>query len=59
MLYKPVIGERLWLHLAVGEGAISLILLCQEGAVQHPIFFISHLLKDAEGGTIIPWKSWP
>lgn len=49
MLYKSITGECLWLYLAAGEGVVSSVLLHQEGAVHQPIYFISHLFKDAEG----------
>lgn len=49
MLYKPVTRECLWLYLVTVEGAVSLVLLRREGVVQQSIYFISHLLKDAEG----------
>lgn len=34
ILYKLVAGELLWLYLTAREGAVSLVLLCQEGIVQ-------------------------
>lgn len=32
----------------MGEGVVALVLLHQEGMVQYPIYFISHLLKEAK-----------
>lgn len=49
MLYKPVAGDCLSLYLAAREVIVSLVLLCQEVAVQQLIYFTSHLLKDVEG----------
>lgn len=47
-LAKLVVRETLWVYLAATEGAVSSVLLRQGEGVQYPIYFISHLLKDAE-----------
>lgn len=48
VLYKRIAGKQLWIYLAAREGAISSVLLCQKGAIQQPIYFINHFLKEAE-----------
>ncbi|VFQ78624.1 unnamed protein product [Cuscuta campestris] len=48
VLAKPVKGEKLYLYLGVSPGAISSILLREEGDTQRPIYYVSRTLRDAE-----------
>ncbi|XP_073138843.1 uncharacterized protein [Henckelia pumila] len=48
VLAKAVPGEPLYIYLSALEGAVSSVLIRQEGAAQHPIYFFSHALKGAE-----------
>ncbi|XP_074556255.1 uncharacterized protein LOC141812107 [Curcuma longa] len=47
-LAKPLPSEPLWMYLSTTDSAVSLVLVKNEGQSQHPIYFYSHLLKDAE-----------
>ncbi|XP_074560659.1 uncharacterized protein LOC141816830 [Curcuma longa] len=47
-LAKPSPGEPLFMYLAASNLAASSVLVKQEGQSQHPIYFSSHLFKDAE-----------
>ncbi|XP_074559865.1 uncharacterized protein LOC141815896 [Curcuma longa] len=47
-LAKPSPGEPLFVYLAASQLAASSVLVKQEGQSQHPIYFSSHLFKDAE-----------
>lgn len=40
-------GESLVLYLATSH-AVSTVLVCEEGREQKPIYFVSHVLWDAE-----------
>ncbi|XP_077230948.1 uncharacterized protein LOC143864015 [Tasmannia lanceolata] len=48
LLSKPVLGEDLYLYLAVGPAAVSSMLVRQEGKAEQPIYYISRVLHDAE-----------
>ncbi|VFQ71635.1 unnamed protein product [Cuscuta campestris] len=48
VLAKPIKGEKLYLYLGVSPGAISSILLREEGDTQRPIYYVSRTLRDAE-----------
>ncbi|XP_073119968.1 uncharacterized protein [Henckelia pumila] len=48
VLAKAVSGKPLYIYLSALEGAVSSVLIRQEGAAQHPIYFFSHALKGAE-----------
>jgi RNase H-like domain found in reverse transcriptase len=41
-------GETLILYVASGDQAISTTLVREEGREQKPIYFVSHVLRDAE-----------
>lgn len=47
-LAKPEPQEPLWVYLSASEVALGSVLIRQEGHVQQPVYFTSHLLKDAE-----------
>ncbi|XP_074589522.1 uncharacterized protein LOC141845354 [Curcuma longa] len=47
-LAKPSPGEPLWMYLSTSHSAASSVLVKQEGQSQHPIYFSSHLFKDAK-----------
>ncbi|XP_010695334.1 uncharacterized protein LOC104907994 [Beta vulgaris subsp. vulgaris] len=48
-LISPAEGERLYVYLAVSPFAVSAVLLAERESVQIPVYFVSHVLKDAEG----------
>ncbi|PKA53748.1 RNA-directed DNA polymerase like [Apostasia shenzhenica] len=48
MLVAPKEGEVLSLYLGVSDTAVSSVLLDSKKGVQHPIFYISHILLDIE-----------
>ncbi|KAI5322759.1 hypothetical protein L3X38_031831 [Prunus dulcis] len=48
MLSKPVPGEDLFVYLAVSNSAISSALIREELGAQHPVFYTSKALLDAE-----------
>ncbi|KAI5312666.1 hypothetical protein L3X38_041840 [Prunus dulcis] len=50
MLSKPVPGEDLFVYLAVSNSAISSALIREELGAQHPVFYTSKALLDAETG---------
>ena len=54
MLTAPDPREDLFMYLSVSDHAISTVLLRDQG-VQHPVYYISKTLVDAEAS---PWKSW-
>ncbi|XP_057791001.1 uncharacterized protein LOC131008120 [Salvia miltiorrhiza] len=47
-LTKPVPGETLYLYIAVGEDAISSVLIREEGSHQKPIYFVSRIIQGLE-----------
>ncbi|XP_012850074.1 PREDICTED: uncharacterized protein LOC105969843 [Erythranthe guttata] len=52
LLVKPEVGERLYVYLAVGRQAISTVLLSERKGAQHPVYYVSRMLRGAE-------KSYP
>ncbi|XP_073139067.1 uncharacterized protein [Henckelia pumila] len=48
VLAKAVPGEPLYIYLSALEGAVSSVLIRQEGTVQYPIYFFSHALNGVE-----------
>ena len=47
-LVSPLQGEVLYMYLAVSEHALSAVLVAEREGVQHPIYFVSHILRNAE-----------
>ena len=47
ILLAPEINEDLFMYLSVSEHALSVVLLRDQG-IQHPIYYISKTLVDAE-----------
>ncbi|GAA0149533.1 hypothetical protein LIER_08683 [Lithospermum erythrorhizon] len=47
-LSRPEPGERLQMYLAISDVAVSSVLLREVEGVQKPIYYISHVLRDAE-----------
>ncbi|XP_074556805.1 uncharacterized protein LOC141812691 [Curcuma longa] len=47
-LAKALPGEPLWMYLSATDVAVSSVLVKEEEENQLPIYFFSHLLKDAE-----------
>ncbi|PKA52641.1 RNA-directed DNA polymerase like [Apostasia shenzhenica] len=48
ILVAPKEGVVLSLYLGISDAAVSTVLVDDDKEVQHPIFFISHMLLDAE-----------
>ncbi|KAI5336693.1 hypothetical protein L3X38_015961 [Prunus dulcis] len=48
LLSKPISGEDLFVYLAMSDSAISSALIREELGAQHPIFYTSKALLDAE-----------
>ncbi|XP_072071992.1 uncharacterized protein [Arachis hypogaea] len=48
VLGKPVVGEPLYLYLAVTEEALAAVLVRKEAKAQQPIYFVSKALQGAE-----------
>jgi hypothetical protein len=47
-LSRPTAGDTLVLYLATTGHAVSAALVKEEGKEQMPIYFVSHVLRDAE-----------
>ncbi|KAI5329272.1 hypothetical protein L3X38_028669 [Prunus dulcis] len=48
LLSKPIPGEDLYIYLAVSDSAVSSALIREELGAQHPVFYTSKALLDAE-----------
>ena len=48
ILFKSVLGENLYIYLVVLDSAVSSVLIREEDRVQKPIYYMSHVLLDAE-----------
>ncbi|KAK8944793.1 hypothetical protein KSP39_PZI008171 [Platanthera zijinensis] len=48
LLSKPTPRETLFLYLVVTPATLSLVLVKHEGGVQHPVYYLSKILSDAE-----------
>ncbi|KAK8957541.1 hypothetical protein KSP39_PZI001125 [Platanthera zijinensis] len=48
LLQSPRAGETLFLYLGVGPEAVSSVLIREESRRQFPVYYVSHILKDAE-----------
>ena len=49
LLCPSVLGEELYLYLAISPHVVSLALIMEEGKVQKPVYYTSRALKGAEG----------
>jgi len=47
-LSRPTPGDSLVMYLATTGHAVSAALVREEGREQNPIYFVSHVLRDAE-----------
>ncbi|XP_027183804.1 uncharacterized protein LOC113782091 [Coffea eugenioides] len=47
-LTSPAQGEALFIYLAVGEEAVSAVLVREEGKIQKPVYYVSRALQGAE-----------
>jgi RNase H-like domain found in reverse transcriptase len=47
-LNRPTVGETLILYVAFGDQAVNVALVQEEGREQRPIYFVLHVLRDAE-----------
>jgi RNase H-like domain found in reverse transcriptase len=48
VMRRPIVGEVLFLYLATTGGVVSATLVWKEREVQRPIYYVSHILRDAE-----------
>ncbi|XP_022857189.1 uncharacterized protein LOC111378249 [Olea europaea var. sylvestris] len=48
LLSKPKAGETLKLYLSISEHAISVVLTQEENGIQHPVYYVSKALHEAE-----------
>ena len=49
LLSPSILGEELYLYLAVSTHAVSSTLIREEGKVQKPVYYTSRALREAEG----------
>ena len=49
LLSPSVIGEELFLYLAVTPHAVSSVLIREEGKIQKPVYYTSKAFRGAEG----------
>ncbi|XP_057790458.1 uncharacterized protein LOC131007565 [Salvia miltiorrhiza] len=47
-LTKSILGEVLYLYIAVGEESVSSVLIREEGSHQKPIYFVSRVIQGPE-----------
>ncbi|XP_056685738.1 uncharacterized protein [Spinacia oleracea] len=47
-LVSPLLGEVLYLYLAISEYALSAVLLTEKDGTQLPVYFVSQMLQNAE-----------
>ena len=47
-LVNPAKGEKLFVYLVVSPQVVSAVLLDKTESMQVPVYFVSHVLKDAE-----------
>ncbi|XP_042467459.1 uncharacterized protein LOC122050634 [Zingiber officinale] len=47
-LFKPVVGEPLWVYLSATPEAVGAVLVKEHDNVQRPVYFFRHLLKGAK-----------
>ncbi|VFQ79942.1 unnamed protein product [Cuscuta campestris] len=55
ILSKPEPGDVLTLYLAIADCAISTVIVREENGAQHPVYYVSKTLRDAELST--RWSS--
>ena len=48
LLSRPQINEHLLLYISATEKVVSAALVKEEGIQQKPVYFVSHVLRDAE-----------
>ena len=48
LLSRPIPDEPLYLYLSIGYESIASILVREEGSKQHPIYYVSKILRGAE-----------
>ncbi|KAK3034315.1 hypothetical protein RJ639_032655 [Escallonia herrerae] len=48
LLSKPLVGEELFLYLAIAESAVSAVLVRKQDGKQLPIYYVSKVLQGAE-----------
>ena len=49
LLSSSILGEELYLYLAVSPHAVSSMLIKEEGKIQKLVYYISQALRGAEG----------
>ncbi|XP_011083352.1 uncharacterized protein LOC105165895 [Sesamum indicum] len=48
LLSNPMIGEKLYVYLAVSDNAVSSVLVREENGKQNPVYYVSKMLQGAE-----------
>ncbi|KAL2232086.1 UNVERIFIED_CONTAM: Ribonuclease HI [Sesamum indicum] len=48
LLSNPMVGEKLYVYLAVSDYAVSSVLVREEGGRQSPVYYVSKMLQGAE-----------
>ncbi|XP_011093333.1 uncharacterized protein LOC105173330 [Sesamum indicum] len=48
LLSNPMIGEKLYVYLAVFDNAVSSVLIREENGKQNPVYYVSKMLQGAE-----------
>ena len=48
MLAKPMVGETLFLYLAVSDAAVNSVLIREEGSTQRAVYYVSKCMTDPE-----------
>ncbi|KAK3041179.1 hypothetical protein RJ639_028658 [Escallonia herrerae] len=48
LLSKPLVGEELFLYLAIADSAVSAVLVREQDGKQLPIYYVSKVLQGAE-----------
>ncbi|KAL2237224.1 UNVERIFIED_CONTAM: Transposon Tf2-12 polyprotein [Sesamum indicum] len=48
LLSNPMVGEKLYVYLAVSDNAVSSVLVQEEGGKQSPVYYVSKMWQGAE-----------
>ncbi|KAL2246198.1 UNVERIFIED_CONTAM: Gag-Pol polyprotein [Sesamum indicum] len=48
LLSNPMVGEKLYVYLAVSDYAVSSVLVREESGKQNPVYYVSKMLQGAE-----------
>ena len=48
LLSRPIPNETLYLYLSIGYESIASVLVREEGSQQHPVYYVSKILKGVK-----------